>query len=98
MKDYSITSPQIPIEKKAKNMGVSLDEFQVPKIIVLMIRSELNKIIDYTNASLKDWFNPMYIAEIGDKKIGFMVFHVCAPAIARALDTVFNSITTNNGC
>jgi uridine phosphorylase len=73
LKDYSITSPEVLIEAKARFSELSLDDCAVPKIIVVAMGSELQKLAELTGASEVDWvFSTMYMTKIKGSDIGMI--------------------------
>lgn len=51
LEDYSITSPEVMLENKAKSDGRTLGDLAVPEIIVIAMRSEILQLAKLTNAS-----------------------------------------------
>ena len=81
--DYSITSPEALLESKAESLGKSLDDFSVPKIVVIACRSETEKLAGLTSASIADWaFHRLHVGRVEGKEVGLVPLVVGAPATA----------------
>jgi uridine phosphorylase len=94
LRDYSITSPHIFIENRARSKGVSPEVYHVPKLIMVFFdRSELQRFVELTNASLVDWvisstFCPFYEGYVEKKKIGLIFLGWGASTVVARLEVL----------
>ena len=92
MKDVSITSPEIFIKGKAKSAGLPFEAYRVPKIVAMVYnRRELQKLVEFTKASLVEWLFssdlfPLYKGKVGKLEIGLISPGWGAPTIAARME------------
>jgi uridine phosphorylase len=92
LKDYSITSPEILIENSAKSKGMRPEACRVPEIVVMVYnKSELQKLVELTNASLFDWvfssdLHPLYRGKVEKKEVSLIFPGWGAPTVAARME------------
>jgi uridine phosphorylase len=92
--DYSITSPHLYLKHLASSKGVSPEVYNVPKIIVVFFdRSELQRLVEITKATLRDWVMPsvlcpFYEGYVKKEKIGFIFLGIGAPTVVARLEVL----------
>ncbi len=73
LNDYSITSPEILLKYKANSTKLAIDDFPVPKTIVISMKSILGRLVEMINASPVSWpYSDLYVGAVENEKVGFV--------------------------
>jgi uridine phosphorylase len=73
LSDYSITSPEILLKYRANSKGSAIDDFPVPKKIVISMKSILGRLVEMTSASPVRWpYSDLHVGVVKHEKVGFV--------------------------